>query len=254
MAKRKKSIEKLVASLSGPSAADEPDGYRATLDQLVAMLRSGVDYLGPSNTDGQFHFEVASMVALLEELRDELVVPLAKGPDENTESAESFRQERDFLASQLADAREEAAVSRKALQQLQQLDLTNQGTIVGLEERLSDSQSAFQEAMNSPAMLPEVDAATLVLRYPERDIVEIRLTGDLRIGRGDRMDVRVDGRTVSGLHAIIKWDGKVARVVDCNSTNGVYVNGTRVDEKPLSDGDELRVGMLFCIFKSPVPD
>ena len=47
---------------------------------------------------------------------------------------------------------------------------------------------------------------------------------------------------VSRHHAEVRPDQSGYRVVDLGSTNGTLVNGTRVGEQPLHDGDVIVVG------------
>jgi len=66
------------------------------------------------------------------------------------------------------------------------------------------------------------------------------------LGRDALCDIRFDptGDTeVSARHAELRVENGVALVRDTNSTNGVYVNGTRVQgERALADGDVVRLG------------
>lgn len=68
----------------------------------------------------------------------------------------------------------------------------------------------------------------------------------LSLGRDARCDVHFDPNSdldVSARHAELRLDDGVAIVRDCNSTNGVYVNGTRVrGEQRLAGGDVIRLG------------
>ena len=63
-----------------------------------------------------------------------------------------------------------------------------------------------------------------------------------RIGRSLAADVRFDDPTVSRRHALIVRQPDGVRLLDDRSLNGVFVNGTRVDGRTLSDGDEIVVG------------
>jgi pSer/pThr/pTyr-binding forkhead associated (FHA) protein len=63
-----------------------------------------------------------------------------------------------------------------------------------------------------------------------------------RIGRSLAADVRFDDATVSRRHALIVCQADGVRVLDDRSLNGVYVNGSRVEWKPLTDGDRIAVG------------
>jgi pSer/pThr/pTyr-binding forkhead associated (FHA) protein len=74
-----------------------------------------------------------------------------------------------------------------------------------------------------------------------------------RIGRSLSADIRFDDPTVSRRHAMVhrSEDGRV-RVLDDRSLNGVFVNGERIDMRPLSDGDELTIGRFHLYFMSLV--
>jgi DNA-binding NtrC family response regulator len=61
---------------------------------------------------------------------------------------------------------------------------------------------------------------------------------------------------VSRLHATLTWqpDADELLLTDCNSSNGVFVDGLRVDRKQLAAGDVLRVGetvLLVCAGEPP---
>jgi hypothetical protein len=67
--------------------------------------------------------------------------------------------------------------------------------------------------------------------------------GWTRIGRSANADLRLDDPSVSRRHALIVAEpGKVLRVLDDRSLNGVFVNGEAIEWGPLRDGDELGVG------------
>jgi EAL domain-containing protein (putative c-di-GMP-specific phosphodiesterase class I) len=57
------------------------------------------------------------------------------------------------------------------------------------------------------------------------------------IGRTESADLQVDSTRVSREHAVIVREGSVFRIRDLGSTNGTFVNGERIDEAALSDGD-----------------
>jgi EAL domain-containing protein (putative c-di-GMP-specific phosphodiesterase class I) len=61
------------------------------------------------------------------------------------------------------------------------------------------------------------------------------------IGRKGSVDLQIDSSRVSREHAqIVKENGEY-RVLDLSSTNGTFVNGNRIEESPLCDGDMLMV-------------
>src|SRR3712207_1168429 len=61
-----------------------------------------------------------------------------------------------------------------------------------------------------------------------------------RIGRSHTADVVLDDGSVSRRHALVVRRGDQTVMCDDRSLNGVFVNGRRVTEAPLSDGDSLR--------------
>ena len=62
------------------------------------------------------------------------------------------------------------------------------------------------------------------------------------VGRGLTADLRLDDARVSRRHAIIARRGSTVRVLDDRSANGTFVNGRRIAEADLEDGDVILVG------------
>jgi pSer/pThr/pTyr-binding forkhead associated (FHA) protein len=65
-----------------------------------------------------------------------------------------------------------------------------------------------------------------------------------RIGRGVATDVLIEDPTVSRRHAIVVQDDEGARVLDDRSTNGTFLNGERVRDAALTDGDVISIGRV----------
>lgn len=67
--------------------------------------------------------------------------------------------------------------------------------------------------------------------------------GWTRIGRSGSADLRLDDPTVSRRHAlVVLTEEGTLRGLDDRSLNGLFVNGSRVEWSPLTDGDELEIG------------
>jgi hypothetical protein len=62
------------------------------------------------------------------------------------------------------------------------------------------------------------------------------------IGRGAEADLRLADPGVSRRHASLRRDDDRVVLTDLGSTNGTHVNGRRIDEVVLRDGDEITVG------------
>jgi pSer/pThr/pTyr-binding forkhead associated (FHA) protein len=64
------------------------------------------------------------------------------------------------------------------------------------------------------------------------------------VGRAPRADFVVDAALVSRLHCRLTAGTERVDVEDLSSTNGTYVNDTRVMRAQLTSGDRLRVGRV----------
>ena len=71
------------------------------------------------------------------------------------------------------------------------------------------------------------------------------LPGKVRtIGRAAGADFIVDAGMVSRVHCRLAAAATEVEVTDLDSTNGTYVNGVRVAQAQLKDGDQLGVGRV----------
>ncbi|MGI8537550.1 MAG: FhaA domain-containing protein [Mycobacteriales bacterium] len=70
------------------------------------------------------------------------------------------------------------------------------------------------------------------------------------VGRGADADLRLPDTGVSRAHAELRLDGDRVHVMDLQSTNGTLVNGRRVREAELHDGDRLDIGATALIYRS----
>jgi ABC-type multidrug transport system ATPase subunit len=64
----------------------------------------------------------------------------------------------------------------------------------------------------------------------------------LRIGRGDENDIVVADLAVSREHAQIRHVGERLEIKDLKSANGTFVNGQRINNALLEDGDLIEIG------------
>jgi hypothetical protein len=69
------------------------------------------------------------------------------------------------------------------------------------------------------------------------------------IGRSSACDVVLDDANASRRHAELRLRGRAAVLVDLESTNGTAVNGRRIREQPLSDGDRITIGSTALTFE-----
>jgi hypothetical protein len=73
------------------------------------------------------------------------------------------------------------------------------------------------------------------------------------LGRSQSCDVRVDDPNVSRRHAELRQEGTSYWIVDLGSTNGVEVNGKRVQRAKLEDGDTVTLGESELVFSRGLP-
>ena len=64
------------------------------------------------------------------------------------------------------------------------------------------------------------------------------------VGRAPGADFVLDAALVSRVHCRLTAGDDNLHVVDLESTNGTYVNDTRIDRASLATGDRLRIGRV----------
>ena len=106
----------------------------------------------------------------------------------------------------------------------------------------------------TPRSIPVAVAAPDIPSSPDRPLLRVlaglnagqvfTLDGDeVLIGRGSDAQVRIDEAGISRRHArIVRTKGRRHVLEDLGSTNGVFVNGRRVERVDLADGDRVQIG------------
>jgi HEAT repeat protein len=91
--------------------------------------------------------------------------------------------------------------------------------------------------------------ARVVLRERGYETLNYPITqGKISIGRANDNTIMLKNRYASGHHCEILYDGTDCILVDLKSTNGVFVNGARIESKKLEDGDKILAGAALLIF------
>ncbi|NOX54019.1 MAG: FHA domain-containing protein [Planctomycetes bacterium] len=70
------------------------------------------------------------------------------------------------------------------------------------------------------------------------------------VGRGARNEIRILDTEVSRRHARIHYEDGVFILTDCNSSNGTYVNGVRIQQRKLRSGDQIQMGRTALLFST----
>jgi pSer/pThr/pTyr-binding forkhead associated (FHA) protein len=123
-------------------------------------------------------------------------------------------------------------------------------TVANVQEFLAGEESGT---------VPSIAPAALIVYAPDRSPFRYTIArGALQIGRSQRVGndlvIESDGQ-ISKRHARIELDpdGRFT-IYDLGSTNGVKVNGRRVDNRTLNHGDEIILGMTRLLFQESHPD
>lgn len=87
--------------------------------------------------------------------------------------------------------------------------------------------------------------STLNIKLADGTDERITLTKEVTtVGRDPQNDVVINDESVSTFHAEIRLEDGIHILRDAGSTNGIRVNGDRVPEAQLNDGDLLRFGSI----------
>jgi hypothetical protein len=92
-----------------------------------------------------------------------------------------------------------------------------------------------------------VGAGSLLLPTNDRYVLADH---SVTVGRSPECEITIVDSNVSRRHAEIQPRGDGFVVVDLGSTNGTRVNGVRVAERELQDGDELAFGNTRMLFQA----
>jgi pSer/pThr/pTyr-binding forkhead associated (FHA) protein len=92
-----------------------------------------------------------------------------------------------------------------------------------------------------PGRYIEIQGPDQTLRIP-------LAAGPMHVGRGLAADLCLDDKSVSRRHAIVVSRPSGVRVLDDRSANGTLVNGRRVQQADLRDGDVIVLGRVVLRF------
>jgi chromosome segregation ATPase len=238
--------------------------------QIEAETRRAKDSIAAGEAAG------AKLAARIEELEagsksheEEMAVLMAhlteaRRPIEAVQA--DFKRATDELAQKVANMEqlsEENRTLRTSLErtrgQLEERDLL----IRRLERSASNNANVLGRLQTSierlggapPAAVAQSDYVAELVRIDCEQPITFLLGRRTRIGRAPGCELQIDSQSVSRNHAMILKSARELIVEDLNSTNGVLVNGRKVNRHLLTDGDTLTVGEIQfrCAlkFKSP---
>jgi pSer/pThr/pTyr-binding forkhead associated (FHA) protein len=120
----------------------------------------------------------------------------------------------------------------------------------GAPAKSESDERASLNAADAAAVdaLPAGSALLVVQRGPGAGSRYLLDTDLSTVGRHPESDIFLDDITVSRRHVEFRREGGRFRVHDVGSLNGTYLNGDRVDDAELQNGDEVRIGKFRLIF------
>jgi len=118
----------------------------------------------------------------------------------------------------------------------QDIDVPTQET--GTLPQLPAREAGRRASITIPRIAP---GRYLALEDGE-DVILYMLADLTHIGRSPAADIVFDDASVSRRHAVVTKRGEKTVILDDRSLNGVRVNGERVSEKELADGDSVLIG------------
>lgn len=115
----------------------------------------------------------------------------------------------------------------------------------GLTERV-DAIAFLDESTRRKAITerPSGPGRFLEVQGPGESLLIPLTTGVMHIGRGLSADLHLDEKSVSRRHAMLVHRPTGPRLLDDRSSNGTFVNGRRIVQADLHNGDVLVLGRV----------
>ena len=178
--------------------------------------------------------------------RSELEQMLSEAENSSRQHIEELEKKNAKLAAELRDRDVKLASKNEAINSLltelakktQQIE-----SIVEIEDVIQEIDGRMSARIEGQSA-PERDRVTrLLIGTLEGQELRFPLFKDrLTIGRTEQNDIQLNAPYVSRRHAVVVTDHATTRVIDWGSKNGVFVNGDRVTEHFLENGDIVTIG------------
>jgi len=178
--------------------------------------------------------------------RDRIVVPNIFQVELSTHDFDRLAVYRDALQTELADL---------ALAYVEAQRYTLLGSVrvlLGLDHDLETGIFRVRSESRAEVSSPHAGPADMDSHQPRLILDDMSyplIRAVTRLGRGSDTDIRIDDPGCSRDHCEIVL-GDPALVRDLHSTNGTYVNGSKIREAPIKDGGRLSLGSTTLIFRS----
>ena len=121
-----------------------------------------------------------------------------------------------------------------------------------LMELRADKTEKYQITPGASVSLGgQADLRAEISVLPELRVVRYSLAGmrSIQIGRSSRSDIVLNDDRASRAHTMLTYESGIYTLSDLNSTNGTFVNGTRIKKTYLHDGDTFRIADSYFLFE-----
>ena len=108
--------------------------------------------------------------------------------------------------------------------------------------------------MTSPALPGANQPRLIVLAGPLYGDVLALSGSELTIGRDPSNQICVGDLSLSRRHCAISTGAPEPRIRDLGSSNGTFVNGMQISDRPLADGDRIQLGESVFLFIAKAPN
>ena len=89
----------------------------------------------------------------------------------------------------------------------------------------------------------------LLIKKPLGPAVDMPLIDPVySLGRAADNNIVLEGSLISRRHGQLRQEGGTFTIADLGSHNGIFVNGQKVQQTPLKDNDEIRIGNYVLIY------
>lgn len=112
--------------------------------------------------------------------------------------------------------------------------------------RVEENILRIPRTLPTRVQLPENFVPMRLIPQPGRVVMELQRS-NLLVGRHSTADIRLALPDVSRRHCRFLFSEGQWEVIDLNSLNGIFVNGERLRESVLFNGDKLRIGSVSFI-------
>jgi pSer/pThr/pTyr-binding forkhead associated (FHA) protein/type II secretory pathway predicted ATPase ExeA len=157
----------------------------------------------------------------------------------------------DLLAQRPADTSRQPKVTRSLVKEAAASLNLRYDAAAWLQPVLEETLSPAAVHVSEPNQL-KLEPAQLVISSGPTIVAEVALDRPrMVLGRDNSCDISLDSRYVSRFQNLFMETPEGWLLIDLSSTNGCFVNGRRIQEHRLRDGDLIAIGHHQILFAGP---